>query len=255
MNRSRSPRHAIDISEEDGVRYLHFGSDWVQGAMRIARPWSLELPYTRDMMFGLLLQEDCHWPRQILQIGLGAASLTRFIHRHLPAARQTVVEINPQVEFIASQYFKLPQDPLRLRIEHGCGAEYLLAGGTAHDLILVDGFDPAGRMGALATEPFFQAARARLSPGGLLTINLLGRDRGFPKLLRQLEAVFEHRVLALPACDSGNVIVLARADAGGPQRFSDLEARAETLRAATRLDLRPTLRALRTAAGGDTLTF
>ena len=30
--------HSVDISEEAGVRYLHFGSDWVQGAMRIARP-------------------------------------------------------------------------------------------------------------------------------------------------------------------------------------------------------------------------
>ena len=43
------PRHAIDISEADGVRYLHFGSEWVQGAMRVARPWSLELAYTRDL--------------------------------------------------------------------------------------------------------------------------------------------------------------------------------------------------------------
>jgi spermidine synthase len=38
---------SIEISEERGVRYLHFGSPWVQGAMRIARPWALELEYTR----------------------------------------------------------------------------------------------------------------------------------------------------------------------------------------------------------------
>jgi len=38
----------VDISEEAGVRYLHFGSDWIQGAMRIARPWALELDYTRE---------------------------------------------------------------------------------------------------------------------------------------------------------------------------------------------------------------
>ena len=42
-NTRKPPRHPVDISEEAGVRYLHFGSDWVQGAMRIARPWSLEL--------------------------------------------------------------------------------------------------------------------------------------------------------------------------------------------------------------------
>jgi len=53
--------HSIDISEDDGVRYLHFGSEWIQGAMRIRRPWSLELHYTREMMAGLLLHA-APWP-------------------------------------------------------------------------------------------------------------------------------------------------------------------------------------------------
>ena len=38
----------IDIREESGVRTLHFGSEWIQGAMRIARPWHLALDYTRE---------------------------------------------------------------------------------------------------------------------------------------------------------------------------------------------------------------
>jgi spermidine synthase len=49
------PALNIDISEEAGVRYLHFGSSWIQGAMRIARPFALELDYTREMMVPLLL--------------------------------------------------------------------------------------------------------------------------------------------------------------------------------------------------------
>ena len=122
------PRHAVDISEEAGVRYLHFGSDWVQGAMRIARPWSLELAYTREMMAGLLLRGGEHWPRNALLVGLGAGSLAKFIYRNLPDCRITVVEINPQVEFIARQYFKLPDDPARLSVVTGDGAEFMLAG-------------------------------------------------------------------------------------------------------------------------------
>ena len=50
----------IDISEESGIRYLHFGSEWVQGAMRIRKPDALELDYTREMMAGLLL--SANWP-------------------------------------------------------------------------------------------------------------------------------------------------------------------------------------------------
>ena len=48
---------SIDIREESGVRTLHFGSEWIQGAMRIARPWHLELDYTKEMMASLLLRE------------------------------------------------------------------------------------------------------------------------------------------------------------------------------------------------------
>ena len=50
------PGNSIDISEEDGVRSLHFGSEWVQGAMRVRRPYALELAYTREMAAGLILR-------------------------------------------------------------------------------------------------------------------------------------------------------------------------------------------------------
>ena len=73
---------SIDIREEAGVRTLHFGSDWIQGAMRIARPWNLELDYTREMMTSLLLREESRFPRRVLLIGLGAASLTKFLYRN-----------------------------------------------------------------------------------------------------------------------------------------------------------------------------
>ena len=54
----------IEISEAAGVRQLHFGSEWIQGAMRIARPWALELEYTREMMSALLLQTRPAWPKR-----------------------------------------------------------------------------------------------------------------------------------------------------------------------------------------------
>src|SRR5512139_1944041 len=98
----------IDIREESGVRTLHFGSEWIQGAMRIARPWHLELDYTKEMMAGVLLRDDSHFPRNVLLIGLGAASLTKFLYRHYPLAKLTVVEIEPNVVAAARHFFKLP---------------------------------------------------------------------------------------------------------------------------------------------------
>ena len=246
-NTRKPPRHPVDISEEAGVRYLHFGSDWVQGAMRIARPWSLELAYTREMMAGLLLRLAAEWPRSTLLIGLGAGSLAKFIYRYLPECRTTVVEINPQVEFIARQFFKLPNDPQRLDVVIGCGADYVLGGGRGFDLILVDGFDPEARTGPLDTIPFYQGCRARLSDDGLFGVNLLGRDRNFPASVDRLNQAFDGRVAVLPSCDSGNTIAFAT---GGEQVDVTLDAmrvRATALKQATRLDLLPTISRLQLA--------
>ena len=118
----------IEVSEEAGVRYLHFSADWVQGAMRIQRPNSLELAYTREMMAGLLLREP-PWPKNALLIGLGAGSLVKYIYHKLPATRMTVVEIDPQVEIIARLHFKLPDDPMRINLVIGDGAQYVLEDG------------------------------------------------------------------------------------------------------------------------------
>ena len=40
------------LSEFEGVRYLHLGTPWVQGAMRIRKPRQLELEYVQRMMAG-----------------------------------------------------------------------------------------------------------------------------------------------------------------------------------------------------------
>jgi spermidine synthase len=130
------------------------------------------------MMAGLLLRPPA-WPRTALLVGLGAGSLAKFIYRYLPDCRITVVEINPQVEFVARQFFKLPDDAQRLDVLIGCGADYMLSGGKTFDCILVDGFDPEARTGPLDTLPFYQACRARLSDKGCSASTCLAATRPF----------------------------------------------------------------------------
>src|SRR5512134_2739579 len=163
---------SIQISEERGVRYLHFGSRWIQGAMRIARPYALELEYTRDMMFPLLLRAGGGWPRTVLSIGLGAGSIARFLHRHRPRAAHTVVEIDADVIACARHHFKLPPESPRLRLTIDDGADFLQAADREYDLILVDGYDGKGRTGMLDTLPFYCNAQAHLSERGVLAANV-----------------------------------------------------------------------------------
>jgi spermidine synthase len=230
----------IDVREERGVRYLHFGSEWVQGAMRIARPWSLELAYTRDLMTPLLLRSPAAWPARVLQVGLGSASITRFLYRHRPRSRLTVVEIVPEVVAAARHFFKLPDDPKRLRIVVADGYDYLATQDEPFDLIVSDGYDEEGRTGMLDTVSFYANCRAHLSLDGILAVNLLDRRRGnsAASALRMGEA-FDDRVLLIPPSPDGNIVALA---AGGePVRveLSALNARAARLRAASGLDLAP----------------
>jgi spermidine synthase len=243
---------AIDISEEAGVRYLHFGSSWVQGAMRIARPFALELDYTRELMVPLLLHGD-DWPRKVLQVGLGAASVTKFLWRYRPQAKLTVVEIDPRVEAAARQFFKLPDDPARIDIRHGDGADFMVKSKQRFDLILVDGFDADARPGQLDTLPFYLDCRARLADDGLLCVNLLSRRKDFGKSVKRLEEAFDEHAIAFPSCDSGNAIALARTGTGETPTLEELKAAATHLKEETGLNLSPTLARLaksRHLAGG-----
>ena len=228
----------IEVSEEAGVRMLHFGSEWTQGAMRIARPWNLELEYTREMMTSLLLHDA---PRKVLLIGLGAASLTKFLYRHYPLAHLTVVEIEPDVVAAARQFFKLPEDPKRLNIVIDDGAEYMLNSNKKFDLILVDGFDEKARAGTLESLPFYQACRSRLSDNGIMAVNLLTRSRSFKRTSAHIAEAFEDRVLLFPSCESGNAVALAAAGHPIEIPFDELKESALILKEQTGLNLLPTL--------------
>lgn len=235
------------------MRYLHFGSPWVQGAMRIARPWSLELDYTRDMMMALLLRPPGRWPRNALLIGLGAASIAKFLYRNRPRTMLTVVEIDAAVVNAAVQFFKLPVDPRRLAIEIGDGHDYLAASDREFDLIMVDGFDAKGRVGMLDTLPFYANCRARLAGRGLLVANFLNARRGLAEGLERIGDAFSRRATALPHCASGNVIVLAASGETVDVSFDEMTSAARRLKRDTSLNLLPTVSRLQATqiAGGD----
>ena len=99
-------RTPVDFSELGGYRYLHFGSEWVQGGMQINRPYRLALEYQQSMMALALFEPH---PREILQLGLGAAGFAKFTWKYLPEAKTTVVEIYEDVYMACRMWFNLPE--------------------------------------------------------------------------------------------------------------------------------------------------
>lgn len=239
--------HPIEISEEAGVRSLHFGSHWVQGAMRMRSPYALELAYTREMMACLLLRDEADWPQRALLIGLGTGSLAKFLHRHLPQTTATLVEIDPRIPDVARRHFHLPDDPRRLKIVIADGADYAQARRRRFDLLLVDGFGANARPGRLDTVEFYADCAGLLKPSGLFVCNLLGRSRGFAASAARIAKAFDGRSVVFPSCDSGNAIAIGVS--GEPLRvtLAAMKGRALALKTATGLDLRPTIARLQQA--------
>ena len=73
---------------------LSFEGTLIQSCMRVADPDDLVLDYTRTMMGALLFNPK---PRRVLMIGLGGGSMLKYLHRHVPEADLTVVEISQSV--------------------------------------------------------------------------------------------------------------------------------------------------------------
>jgi spermidine synthase len=219
--------HSIDIREEAGIRYLHFGTDWVQGAMRLSKPNRLVLAYTQAMLAFLLFRAA---PRHVLIVGLGAGSLVRFFRQEMPDAHLTVIEINGDVIQVAHQFFKLPDDDERLDVQAGDGYEFMQRASARFDAILVDGYDHRARPGKLESLEFYRACRARLAPQGVLVANVFGRVRGHGQTKRHLREVFGSGTVLLPSADSKNVVVTAFADPPASISTGELRDRAATLR-------------------------
>jgi spermidine synthase len=231
--RRRQVDEEVQISEQDGIRYLHLGSDTIQSGMRMNDPTELVLSYTRSMLAFLLFAPE---PARLLNIGLGGGSLAKWVHRHLPATQQVVLELNPAVIACARSHFHLPQDDDRLKVIETDGAAWVAAHPACCDIVMVDGYDGRSHATELATPAFYESANRCLGPDGILSVNLWGNDRRFDDLVQRIQAAFDGRICCVPAAQRGNVAVLAFKQQPAGTQWDELRARAEQLQQRLGLD-------------------
>lgn len=224
----------VEIIEERGVRSLHLGTGAIQSSMRLSRPWDLELAYTRAMMAFLLFVPE---PSDVLLVGLGGGSLAKFIRKHRPDVRIRAVELNRQVVAAARDHFFLPPDDDRLQVRIEDGAAYVPAHRKSADVILLDGYDAGNQVESLATLDFYRACRQALKPGGVLSVNLWGQDKGFPDYFSRLVEAFDGQVCSLTVQGRTNMVVLALEGEGGPVRLEKGLSEAMALGRSWGLDL------------------
>jgi len=218
----------VNFSDYGDVRFLHLGSEWVQGSMLRDAPYDIELEYVQRMMVGLLFTDAATVAKKhAMQLGLGSAALTKFCYKKL-RMKTTAIEINPQVVTACRVWFKLPQDDLRLRvIEADAGLEIQKPEhqGTV-DLLHVDLYDEEAAAPVLDDADFYAHCRDLLTEGGVMTVNLFGRDSSYvASLTRMAEAFGPESVWAFSPTREGNTVVMAQREPTRPER-ADLLARA-----------------------------
>ena len=226
----------VFFSESKGVRHLHLGTeDWIQGSMRISKPFNLELEYIQRMMAWLLFLppesiSNCH----AMQLGLGAGSITKFCHTTLDM-HTTAVELNPHVVNICHGWFHLPQQDDKLDIIIGDAQEVINnidLNGTI-DALCVDIYDDDARAPVIDTVELYARCKKLLTDQGIMTVNLFGRNNSFSKSLENIAKGFgttinprQNIVWQFSPTFEGNTVVLAMAQPLSVSR-SVLQKRAE----------------------------
>ena len=228
----------VNFSEDGEVRYLHLGSEWVQGSMWLDKPYEIELDYVRRMMAWLLFVEDLDEVPQMhaMQLGLGAASLTKFCFKKLETLT-TAVEINPDVVAVCRHWFKLPANNAKLNVVLGDAAHVLKQPEWRRsvDALQVDLYDHEAAGPVLDSADFYASCRDVLSENGVMTVNLFGRHASFNVSMQNMAQVFgEDAIWAFTPTREGNCVVLAQARAHQPERL-DLLARAQAIEARYKL--------------------
>ena len=194
------------------MRFLHLGTPWVQGSMKISKPYDIHLEYVQRMMGWMLLADlDQLHHLQAMQLGLGAASLTKFCHLQL-GMQTTAVELNSQVIDTCRRWFKLPEDNAKLQVLLADASD-IVSRPEWHgkiDVLQVDLYDHEAACPALDSEAFYADCMKLLTQQGCMAVNLYGRDSSLEVSMQRIAKAFGKDALwAFKPTTAGNSIVLA----------------------------------------------
>jgi spermidine synthase len=199
--------------------------------MRIRKPQALELEYIQRMMAWMLLRPASELTRgHAVQLGLGAATITRFCHGVL-RMRTTAIELNPTVIAACRLWFRLPADGPRLTVLQADAADHVADARHAESaqVLCVDLYDQDAASPVLDSQAFYRDCHRLLADGGALSVNLFGRDASFERSARRIARAFgEAQVRTLRPTKEGHTVVLALKAAPIPERDT-LAARAQNI--------------------------
>jgi spermidine synthase len=186
--------HHIRITDDGDVRELHFDNS-NQSAIYKSKPLVSAYGFTEYLHLGRVLVPD---PKNVLVIGLGGGIVAHQLLAELPHAQIDCAEIDPEVIDVARRYFDFPQSDPRLRVAAEDGRRFLTKSDRRYDMIIVDAFYKDSVPFHLVTREFYALCRQKMTPHGVLVLNMVGTARGprsalFASIYRTLGSSFTER--------------------------------------------------------------
>jgi spermidine synthase len=204
------------VEQADGDRVLELNEG--QAIHSLYRPGSY---LTRDYWDGFLVLPFAvldRAPARIAMLGNAAGTVARGYGRYFPGAAVDGVEIDSELTDLGRQYFDMHNPRLATFDEDA--RPFLKRSEGGYDAIFVDTYRQPYIPFYLATKEFFELARDRLAPGGVLVVNV-----GHPEGSEELEKVLGRTMAeAFPTVlrdpiESTNTLLLASEVKGSAARL------------------------------------
>jgi hypothetical protein len=108
---------------------------------------------------------------RVAVLGNAAGTTARALGVYYPRAKVDGIEIDPAVTRVGRRWFGLGDNP-NLTVHSADARPFLRRTKARYDLIVVDAYHQPYVPFYLATREFFRLARERLTPGGILALNV-----------------------------------------------------------------------------------
>jgi spermidine synthase len=163
-----------------------------------------ELPvaYTRFMTAGLAYAKKLD---RILEIGFGGGRTAWYLHRFLPQAQITSVELDPAVVELARKYFGVREEA-NFKVVSEDGRIFLFGASERYDLVLIDAYRGPFVPFHLTTREFYELVKNHLAEGGAIAENIEPSTLLFDSVAKTVNAVFPHLDLYYA---EGNIVTIA----------------------------------------------
>jgi spermidine synthase len=215
-------QYARVIDRPDGTRALELNEGQAQHSL-----YEPDTVLTGDVWDGHLVLPFLareRPPRRVAILGNAAGTTARAYERFFPRARVDGVELDPELSDIGRRLFEM-RNP-RLKLYHEDARPFMRRTDARYDAISVDAYRQPYIPFYLTTVEFFETARDKLAPGGVVIVNAghpVGQDELERVLTATMREVFPHVVR--DPIEPTNTLIVASDEPLSRERLGRVAAR------------------------------